>query len=122
VLSPGSRRGVQSWFDPRRSRNQPRPARAKPAPRTSEPVGSGVAASETALLHLTAPEQATRTFGEKTFKLTGHFAGPTLNLTGLLTNNQSQPIADATLEVLQQTVGTNTHPHPRDHHEQRRDI
>jgi hypothetical protein len=69
---------------------------------------NGTPASETAILHLNNPTPTTRTFGRKAFKLTGYFAGQTLKLTGLLTNNQSQPIANATLDVLQQAAGTST--------------
>jgi hypothetical protein len=58
---------------------------------------NGTPASETASLHLNGPAAITRPYRQRAFTLTGQ-----------LTNNQSQPIADATLDVLQQIAGTNT--------------
>jgi hypothetical protein len=80
---------------------------------TSPPIAgsgtpNGTPASETATLHINNPTPTTRNFGQKAFKLTGYFASQALKLTGRLTNNQAQPIAAATLDVLQQTAGTST--------------
>jgi hypothetical protein len=57
---------------------------------------NGNPASESALLHLDRTALK-RSFAKRAFKLTGH-----------LTNKQSQPIAGATLEVLQRIQGSDT--------------
>jgi hypothetical protein len=58
---------------------------------------NGTPASETATLHLNGPATITRSYAHRAFTLAGR-----------LTNSQSQPIADATLDVLQQIAGTTT--------------
>jgi hypothetical protein len=63
---------------------------------------NGTPASETATLQINGPAPTTRTFGQHAFKLTGYFADQAITLTGRLINSQSQPITDATLDVLQQ--------------------
>lgn len=57
-------------------------------------VPNGTPASETATLHLNGPATITRSFAQRAFKITGK-----------LTTNHTQPIADATLDVLEQTQG-----------------
>lgn len=57
---------------------------------------NGTPASETATLHLNGSAAIIRSYAQRAFKLTG-----------LLTSSQAQPIADATLDVLQQIAGTN---------------
>ena len=60
-------------------------------------VANGTGASETAVLHLGVPRSISRSFAQRAFKLTGR-----------LTDSQGQPIAGASLDVLQQTAGSNT--------------
>jgi hypothetical protein len=62
-----------------------------------EGTPNGTPASEAASLHLNSSTAITRSYAHRAFKLTGQ-----------LTNSQSQPIADATLDVLQQIAGTDT--------------
>jgi hypothetical protein len=57
---------------------------------------NGISASEAAVLHLTTGNIA-KPFAKSAFKLAGQ-----------LTNSQGQPIANATLDILQRTEGTNT--------------
>ena len=74
------------------------PATTTPPP--SAPVSgtpNGTPASENATLSLNAPAAITRSYTLRAFTLAGQ-----------LTNNESQPIADATLDVLQQIAGTDT--------------
>jgi hypothetical protein len=58
---------------------------------------NGTPASETATLHLTTPTTLLRSFAHRAFELAGR-----------LTNNQAQPIADATLDVLTQNQDAST--------------
>jgi hypothetical protein len=60
-------------------------------------IPNGSSASEAAILRLNTPTTITRSFARRAF-----------NVTGQLTNNQSIPIADATLDVLQQTDTNST--------------
>lgn len=68
-----------------------------PGPGAAAGTPNGTPASETATLQLNGPAALTRSYARRAFKLTGR-----------LTTSQSQPIADATLEVLQQIQGTDT--------------
>lgn len=68
-----------------------------PASTQASGVPNGTPASENATLRLNAPTTITRSYTHRAFTLTGQ-----------LTNNQSQPIAEATLEVLQEIAGTDT--------------
>jgi hypothetical protein len=56
---------------------------------------NGTPATETASLHIEGPLQLHRSFARRAIRITGR-----------LTNNQSQPITGASLDVLQQTAGT----------------
>jgi hypothetical protein len=73
-----------------------RPTSSVP-PAVSGGIPNGISASELATLYLNGPTTLSRPYTQRAFKLTGQ-----------LTNNQSIPIADATLDILQQTIGTNT--------------
>src|SRR5271170_639113 len=76
-----------------------KPANIAGEPTSTSPTGTpnGTPASETATLHLNGPPAINRSYTRRAFKLTGR-----------LTNSQSQPITDATLDVLQQIAGTTT--------------
>jgi hypothetical protein len=63
---------------------------------TATGTPNGTPATETASLHIEGPLQLHRSFARRAIRITGR-----------LTNNQSQPIAGASLDVLQQTAGTN---------------
>lgn len=71
-------------------------------PPTSQPPAgagaqNGTPASESALLQLAGPATLSRSYAHRAFTLTGHLA-----------NSQGQPIADAILEILQQTTTSST--------------
>ena len=85
---------------------------ALPGPGTSTPINAGTSttttttgggtpngtpATATASLYLAGPGTIVRSFARRALRLTGHLA-----------DSQSQPIAGAILEVLQQIAGTNT--------------
>jgi hypothetical protein len=63
------------------------------------PAGApnGTPASQAAILHLNNPRSFSRSYNTRAFTLTGE-----------LTNNQEQPIAYATVDILQTVAGTNT--------------
>jgi hypothetical protein len=73
------------------------PTTATPGPGSTADIANGTNASETASFHLGVARSLLRHFGQRAFKLTGR-----------LTDLQDDPIANATLEVLQQTQGANT--------------
>jgi hypothetical protein len=81
------------------SSSAPAPGSGTPStpPVTLASTPNGVDASEDAILHITPPATLHRSFAQSAHKLAGH-----------LTDSQSRPIADATLDVLQQTEGSNT--------------
>jgi hypothetical protein len=68
-----------------------------PGAGAAAPTPNGTPASESATLQLNGLTALTRSYARRAFTLTGR-----------LTTSQSQPIADATLEVLQQIQGTGT--------------
>ncbi len=68
-----------------------------PGAGATAPTPNGTPASESATLQLNGLTALTRSYAKRAFTLTGR-----------LTTSQSQPIADATLEVLQQIQGAST--------------
>jgi hypothetical protein len=70
------------------------PTLISPAP-TETP--NGTPASQTAILHIDSPRAFDRPYTERAFTLAGQ-----------LTNNHEQPIANATLDILEKIAGTST--------------
>ncbi len=93
---PAIENPIASLPGPAASTN-PAPAGTPASPSTSQSTPNGTPASENAILRLNSPASITRAFAKRA-----------LRLTGLLTNNQGHPIADATIDLLQETDGTHT--------------